>query len=255
MSEVKEIQSHLDIQTLVIAPRQRREIAVGDIDSFRRIAKETTGIRAVLWNEASITLMTGDPSTTITFRPELVPETAMFFQRETKRDRDDIFGVGGGVRVWEGEYEPIKFSKSNLLKFLKAHAFKTSTDIIGKVKEMKINERHTTTETMINLENDDNSRTTEEKELSSNLPPKFSIEMPLVSTPDEIITVNLDFEASLFKVVDRDEYRTNLKTGTYIQLRCVNAREKMHELMLQYANQVPETIPKYYGRLAVAIAN
>ena len=106
---------------------------------------------------------------------------------------------------------------------------------------------------MISLDNDDNSRTTEEKELSSNLPPKFSIEMPLVQTPEKTITVNLDFEAALFKVGDRDEYRTNLKAGTYIQLRCINARERMHELMLQYANQVPESIPKYYGKLAIAL--
>jgi len=252
MDEGKEIQPHLDIQTLVIAPRQRREIAVGDADSFKRIAVQTTGIQAILWNEGSITLMTGDPSTTITFTPELVPDTAMFFMREEKRMGGNPFKENDGIRVWEGDYAPVKFSKANLIRFLKEHAYKSSVDIIGKVKEMKINERRTTTESMISLEDDNNSRTVEEQELTTNLPPKFSIEMPLIQTPEKIITVNLDFEASVVRETDN---WSREKGKNIIQLRCVNARERMHELMLSYTKLVPEAIPKYYGRLAVEIAN
>ena len=249
----KSIVPHLDIQTLVVAPKLRREIAVGDADSFKRIATQTTGIQAVLWNEGSITLMTGDPSTTITFMPELVPDTAMFFMREEKRMGGNPFKEGDGVRVWEGDYSPVRFTKSGLLKFLKDHSFKSSIDIVGKIKEMKINERKTTTESMINLENDDNFRRVEEQELTTNIPAKFSMEMPLVQTPEKIITVNLDFEAQVVR--EKDSWRGDEKGKPLIQLRCVNAREQLHRLMLEYTKLVPETIPKYYGRLAILTSN
>lgn len=235
----------IEIENLVVNPRMRREIAVGDHDSFKRISEETTGISAILWNEECISLVTRDPSTIVTFRPELNPTLAMFFTREEKRMGGNFLDPSSGTRVWEGDYSPIKFTKSNLIKFLKQQTTNASVDLVGKIKEMKIHERHVTTENMISLEDDNNVKSIEEKELTTNIPTKFTLEVPLIQTPDTKYLVTLDFEAQVIK--EEDPYAR--QKGTFIQLRCLNSREVLRKMMFGLISTLPKALPRYYGRL------
>lgn len=241
--------TRIEVENLVVNPREKRELAIGDTESFRRIADETRGIQAVLWNEECIALITKDPSTVITFRPEFNPSVAMFFQREHKRESASLFGSGQiGIRVWEGDYEPIKFTKANLLKFIKKYGLTDNAALAESIQEMKITESKIRTEKMIALD-DDNFSATEEQVVRSNIPTTFSLEVPLIDNGgSETVNATLNFEAMV--TMAENQYGET-KGKKAIQLRCVNAREVLRDLMKGYAANLPQGIPKYYGRLAI----
>lgn len=249
MSDEKGLATRIDVQNLVVNPRMKREIAVGDTDSFTRVAKDTRGISAVLWNESYIALLTNDSATIITFRPEINPTISMFFTRDERRNDRTLTGKEVGVRVWEGDYEPVRFTKSNLLKFLTKYAQHTDNKLVDSVKEMKITERHNTTEKMISLEDDQNFQAQEERTLQTNIPRKFTLELPIIETLTEKVTVPLDFEAQVVANVDR--YDREEKGKKLIELRCLNAREVLRKLMQEYVKKLPKGIPQYYGRLSI----
>ncbi len=240
-----ELKSRIQVETLVVNPRTKREIAIGDTESLLRVTKDTKGICAILWSEEGITLMTKDYSTIITFRPELNQSVIMFFQRENKREHVSLFGDQTGLRVWEGDFEPIKFSKGNLVKFLKKYTIKENEELMKAIQNMKITEHKSRTETMIDLNNDENFSAQEEQVTSTNIPANFTLEVPLIENPLEQAYVSLQFEA---KVTEEEEY--GRKTGKkYIQLRCTNARQILKQIMSDYVNRLPKSIPRYYGRL------
>jgi hypothetical protein len=243
-----ELQSRIEIQNLVVNPSSRREIAIGNIDSFLRVTHDTKGISAILWNEEGITLLTKDYSTVFTFRPELNPSTMMFFCRSEKREHVSFFGQQTGMRVWEGDFEPVKFTKANLLKFLKKYTIKENTELVNAVKEMKITERHTRTETMIDLNDDNNFQASEEQVMQTNIPTKFTLQVPLIENPVEQAYVNLDFEA---QVVQNEDRYSNEKGKKLIQIQCTNARQVLKDVMQDYVGRLPKGIPKYYGRLSI----
>jgi hypothetical protein len=244
----KELATRIDVQNLVVNPRQKREIAIGDTDSFARVAKDTVGISAILWNEGYIALLTKDPSTIISFRPEINESISMFFTRAERRSERDLFGREVGSRVWEGDYEPVRFSKGNLLKFLKQYSQGDSdSKLIESVKEMKITERHSRTEKMISLD-DENFQATEEQIMQTNIPTKFNLELPIIETASEKVSVKLEFEAQVVTNKDRFSEEHGKKL---IELRCVNARKVLHDLMKGYTNLLPNNIPRYYGRLSI----
>ncbi len=243
--EETELSSRINVENLVVNPRTKREIAIGDADSFVRATKDTKGISAILWNEEGLTVLTKDPSTIITFRPELNQSVTMFFMREHKREGTSLFGAQTGCRVWEGDFEPIKFSKGNLVKFLKKYTIKENEELMKAIQNMKITEHKSRTETMIDLNNDENFSAQEEQVTSTNIPANFTLEVPLIENGTEQVYVSLDFEA---KVTEEEEY--GRKTGKkYIQLRCTNARQVLKKIMQDYVNKMPKSIPRYYGRL------
>lgn len=241
-----ELSSRINVENLVVNPRTKREIAIGDADSFLRVTKDTKGISAILWNEEGLTVMTKDPSTIITFRPELNQSVTMFFTREKKREGNGLFGQQTGCRVWEGDFEPIKFTKGNLVKFLKKYTIKENEELMKAIRNMKITEHKSRTETMIDLNNDDNYSAQEEQVTTTNIPANFTLEVPLIENAFEQTYVSLDFEA---KVVQEEDRYSNEKGKKYIQLRCTNARQVLKQVMQEYVNRLPKTIPRYYGRL------
>lgn len=242
------LSTRIDVQTLVVNPRQKREIAIGDTESFTRVAKDTVGISAILWNEACIVLLTKDPSTILTFRPEINPSVGMFFARGEKRMGGNAWTGEIGIRVWEGDFEPVRFTKSYLLKFLKRYTLKENTKLISAVQEMKITEHYARTEKMIELD-DQNFQATEEQVMQTNIPTKFSLEVPLIQGSNEKVYVSLDFEAEV--VTNEDRYDRESKGKKLIQLRCVNGRQVLHDLMKGYTDMLPKEIPRYYGRLSI----
>jgi hypothetical protein len=241
-----ELTSRISVENLVVNPRSKREIAIGDTDSFLRVTKDTKGISAILWNEEGITLMTKDYSTVITYRPELNQSVTMFFQRENKREGKSIFGDQTGMRVWEGNFEPIKFSKGNLVKFLKRYTIKENEALMKAIQNMKITEHKSRTETMIDLSNEDNFSAQEEQITQTNIPANFTLEVPLIENALEQAYVSLEFEA---KVVENTDRYADDKGKKYIQLRCVNARQVLKKVMQEYVDRLPKSIPRYYGRL------
>jgi len=247
MSENKSITPRVTVENLVVNPKTRREIAIGNIESFQKITNDISNISSILWNEEGITLITTDYSTIVTFRPELNPSVSMFFTRSERRESTSLFGKQTGMRVWEGDFEPVKFTKGNLLKFLQQYTIKDKSGLMNSIKEMKIVERHTQTETMIDLD-DENYKTEEERTLQTNIPTKFILEVTLMENPYEKVHVSLEFEA---KVVENNDPFSTEKRKKYIQLQCVNARQVLRDVIQEYVKRLPPNIPKYYGRLSL----
>jgi hypothetical protein len=114
------------------------------------------------------------------------------------------------------------------------------------IQNMKITEHKSRTETMIDLNNDDNYSAQEENITSTNIPANFTLEVPLIENAFEQAYVSLDFEA---KVIVSDEEYGKDKGKKFIQLRCLNARQVLKQIMQDYVSKMPKNIPRYYGRL------
>lgn len=238
------------VDTLVVNPRQQHEVIAGTFADMTRLSDETAikGIALALWNEEEIALVGSDLRPIVRFRPEFNPSVAMFFMRENKRQERSLFGDNDGVRVWEGDYEPVRFTKSSLIKFLKKYAKGAeATAIVESVKSLKVHESTSRTESMISLD-DENYNAMEEQRLETNIPRDFHLEVPLIDTPREQVSVVLQFEASLAKKEDLS-YEERKDVRKFIQLRCVNAREVLSHLMEEYMKKVPERIPRFYGKI------
>lgn len=229
-----------------MATLPRRQIAMGDIGSFVEMAKQTSGIEAVIWNERSISLLTLDPSREITFTPEIEPDTQMFFEREHKREQ---LGFGEvGPRVWEGDFEPVVFTKKDLLTFLKNHTDGTGDDneLVRAVRNMKIRQSRDESELMLDDDSDDVRRVEVEKE-SVNIPKHFTLMMPLT----EGISMEVQFEAGLHKVKKGDYYDKDDGKTKRIDLRAVNARKVLRGLMEVVLARLPGDAPRLYGATQV----
>jgi len=239
--------SPVEIKQLVVSPAPLRMIALGEVKGIVDITdRKKEQIDAIVWNEREIKLILNQGTDLISFQPEFESCSEMFFQREEKRDGMSLFGEEKGVRIWEGDYEPIQFGKSNLIKFLKKYASYFEPEIEKSIKNMKVTERKIEDSEMLSLDDDDNVRTVTEETKNTNIPRSFKAMMPLFGG----FEVELDFEACVTKKTDR---YGNAKNKNVIELRVVNAREAIRQTMEEILNKFPEKIPKYYGRTDVHI--
>jgi hypothetical protein len=227
------------IRNLITSPMAMRRVALGDIAGFRGwIERMRPRIEAVLWNETEITLVTDAPDMEVRFAPEFHPATAMFLAREEKHDRDEQ------VRVWEGEFEPIRFSKTDLLKFLKKNSEYFDPAVQDAIKNLKVTEKKSQDTELIGLEDDENYRNVEEQVQSTNLPSRFHATMPLFGD----LAVNLEFEAKVVPAKDKHGYATE-GNKKQILVRCVNAREELRAAMQRILTGLPGDLPVFYGRM------
>lgn len=240
----------IKIDNLIVNPKTRQEIVVGDLDSLERVSKEITDSTRAVWNEEEIVLMNRDPSMIVRFRPELNPSVAMFFLRDERRRGSNIFGDKNMVRVWEGDYEPVEFTRANLVKFLRAYLKTDDPKLLEAIQNLKVRESHTRTETLIDL-SDDNFEATEKQVSQTNIPAKFTLDLPLIETPvsSQEVVVTMQFEATV--VSKKDDYGREQQNKKVIVLRCLNARQVLRDVMKGFLTQLPETIPKYYGKLNI----
>lgn len=237
------------IDSLIVNPKIRREILLGDIDSLIKISKKTNQIEGIIWNEESITLLTQDPSITIQFKPEFLPTTRVFFRRDDSR-RGGGYGESP-INVWEGEYEPVKFTKANLAKFLRSTIKSDNSELMKAITKFKIRESTARTETMIDM-SDDSYDSQEKVRAETNIPKMFTLELPIIEklSAGREITASLDFEASVETM--KDSYGSEDKKGRkVILLRCLNSRVVMRNVMEGFLKELPENIPRYYGKLGV----
>ena len=218
----------------------REDIAIGDINSFVLVFEKLKDrVEGLIWNEERIELITKDRSTRIMFAPELTPEAELFFQRRHKNhtrydDEDSELRIQEFIHFYDGEYEPVQFSKRSLLKFLKAHVQCFPQDIQEAVKNLKVSQIVTVTEQLLD-EDSDNQRSISDQQVISNLPNSFQMGV----TVTEGHTASLQLEAKPCKI--------DTTRGIGVQLQCTNAREVMRELMEHVIMELPPGIPRYYG--------
>jgi hypothetical protein len=235
----------VQINNLVIQKQEREILAMGDADSFLRYA-DRLNVKAVVWNEKYLAAVTDDRRMLLAYQPELEPTAEMFFMREERRRTRD-FMTGDSIRVWDGEYSAVEFTKGNLIKFLQTYGIKGNDELIKAVKNLRVVEKTETQESMIDLGsgdfNDDNVRTVEEQTSITNIPTKFTIHMQVTQT----FSADLAFEARVTKA--KDEYGSSNKGKRVIELRVTNARDVMRGLMRETLDKLPKNVDQYYGKM------
>lgn len=233
----EQIANPLTIQQLIVSPLPQRKTILGEVADIVDVTKrKEKDIDAIIWNEEQIQLVFNKGNTQVTFKPEFNPCTAMFFKRTTERWSERHWDD----RIWEGEYEPILFQKSKLIQFLKQNSQFFEPEIEDAIKNLKVTESKTEDSEMLSLDDDDNVKTITEEIKTTNIPRNFKATMPLFGG----FEIDLNFEACVTK---KDEGYSKSKKN-YIELKVINAREAIRQVMQMIINQFPEKIPKYYGK-------
>lgn len=231
----------IEIKNLIVSQTPLRKVILGTVDGIVDITKRNEdNVSAIIWNEEQISLFLKESDAEIRFTPEFHPSTQMFFSREEKRNRD-MWDDNAGMRIWEGEYEPIQFQKNQLIKFLNKYSSFFEPEVEQAIKNLKVTRKQSSQAEMLDLA-DDNERTIEETTQSTNLPSVFKAKMPLFDN----FFVDLEFEAKVVKKKDR--YGSE-QSKQVIELRCTNARESLREVMYEILEKFSKDIPKYYGEL------
>ncbi len=239
-----EVARILKIDNLTVSPLPQMRINCGDAVSFVKLAEKTPEIVGVMWNEEKISLMLNDRTTLIQFYPEINPITSVFLQKKDNRRKDNIFGMpNDSPIVWDGEFEPIQFTKSNLIKFLKTQKTSLPDEVMFAIKNMQVTEKKTHDTEMLSLDNDD-ERTIMEETTVTNIPRQFSIDLPV----SENYIGKFQFEVSVVSIKDNYD-RDTKKKG--MLLRCINARSVLRDMMQQITSRLPKEIPLYYGALSL----
>lgn len=231
--------SIIKIENLVVSQLPRQDIALGDARSLVQVFdKLKHRVEGIIWNEDRIEFITSDRSTRIMFAPELTPEAQLFFQRKrphvNRYEDEDCSQMDRLTHFYEGDYEPVAFSKRRLLKFLKEHVTLFPKEIQEAIKNLKVSQIATVSEQLMD-EDSDNLRSVSENQVITNLPNTFTMTLPIT----EGQTAEIDLEATPCKTENRG--------GMGIELQCTNARQVMRELMQHVLAQLPPEIPRYYG--------
>jgi hypothetical protein len=227
----------------VMMPAPRLTLLCGDSKGFVEMANRSTDCKAIIWNEGSISLMGEDRNTLLTFTPEYYPPAAMFFMEHVKlkRDQNDT-----PMRVWEGEFVPIEFSKATLIKFINENASNIvdAGEVIQSIKKMNVMKSKFEGAEMLDTDNDDNHRTVIEEKLTCSVPKSFKIKMPIC----ENMTADLEFTVAVGKKTDR---YGNVTDKTCLVLRCTNARKVLKGMMELILDRLPENVPRIYGKMQI----
>ena len=189
-------------------------------------------IDGIFWNEEylSVRTRTGE---IIRFEPELNSDVQMFFTRKQNyRDRTT------GYVIWDGDYERAKFTKKSLLEWLSRHADEIDEDVRNSIKDMKVSERLDTQ----NISLGDVERTTEDEETRTSIPKNFKAYVNIA----ENWSAEMHFKA--FVARNMDDYGRSQK-GYSIVLELENSRQIKRDLMQFVLGKIPDSIPKYYGKL------
>ena len=226
--------------TLILANPPLLAISCGDQQGFLEIINRTKGIKGIMWNETDIAILMEDRTTVIRYSPQIHPYAMMFFERSNRRSDDE-----DQMKIWDGEFEPVQFTKQNLIKFLNlVEIVDAPKQVIDAIKNMKVLERRLQ-EDSIDLD-ESKQRMVVEESFNTNLPKKFSLLIPV----SEGYIGKFEFEAYVAKRKNKfggiDEHKK------VIVLRCLNARSVLRDRTEQILKQIPQEIPKYYGKMVVS---
>ncbi len=209
--------------------------SAGIIDYCQKSVNE---VKEIYWNEEYLAARTARGEI-IRFQPELNADIEMFFTRKRNR-RDD----NTGYVVWDGDYERAKFTKKSLLEWLSRHTEELDEDVRNAIRDMRVSERLDTQ----NISLGDVERTTEEEEMKSSIPKHFKANTIIA----ENWYAEMHFKA--FVARNTDDYG-HVQKGYNIVLELENARQIKRDLMRFVLGKIPESIPKYYGKLKVLRTN
>jgi hypothetical protein len=209
--------------------------SAGIIDYCQKSVNE---VKEIYWNEEYLAARTARGEI-IRFQPELNADIEMFFTRKRNR-RDD----NTGYVVWDGDYERAKFTKKSLLEWLSRHTEELDEDVRNAIRDMRVSERLDTQ----NISLGDVERTTEEEEMKSSIPKHFKANTIIA----ENWYAEMHFKA--FVARNTDDYG-HVQKGYNIVLELENARQIKRDLMQFVLGKIPESIPKYYGKLKVLRTN
>lgn len=233
----------VEIKNLIVSQAPRSRIAIGRaLDFMDLVDRNKDQIKAIIWNEGHITLLTDDKGTEMMFIPEFHPAATLFFEVESKRDTN-MFSDDFGKKIWEGEFVPVQFTKRNLLKFLTKYASYFDEEVEKAVKNLKVTQKRKSESEMISLDSP-GERTVEEFTEDTNLPSSFTANIPIFDGYE----AELHFEAKVAR--KKDKYGDATK-GNAIEIRCTNAKEALRDVMNHVVGDMPEGIPKYYGAMHV----
>jgi len=230
----------LEIKNLIVSPAPIRRINLGSVDSLvLAVDKLSNNVEGVIWNEYEIALITKD-GMDLRFKPIFDKSTTIFFEDDDKTHRGSWGDPDAGKRIWEGEFKPVLFTKTSLLKYLKEYSGCFDDKIQKSVRELKIKASSSSKELM--LDDDGGSqKNVEEIYQSTNIPKTFTASLPLFDG----IVGKINFEAGVKK-----------KDGkTFIELRCTNAKEVLRSTIEQVLKRLPVSIPTYYGSMRVESGN
>ena len=226
----------IEVKNLIVASVPKQEVVLGSPADIVAITNSRSDVKAIVWSEEELSLMLEDRATAIRFEPEIDQMTREFFKRQKKSHYNDFADIG--VVVWEGDYQPVRFTKANLLKFIATYEADVPQEVKDAIKSLKIKQTNKTDSILISDDDGEGERIMDEEKVVTNLPKKFALNMPIAHG----VSANLEFDA---KVV-RDNYGKGRPT---IELRCTNGRKILQDLMQGILEQFPPSVPKYYGRL------
>lgn len=219
---------------LVNVNRAILSINCGSLEDFVSATTMTAGVKGVVWNEGGITLILNDRYTSVKYEPNIHPLAKIFLEHSSLRGRQ-----------WGGEYEPVKFTKTDLIRFLQTlQVYGGTADIIDLVKDVKMRQsRHE--HDMISLD-EDKSVSVVEESFQSNIPKTFTLKIPV--TPDFV--GEFKFDVSLEKPGDRYD-RGESAGNKIIVLRCTNPLDVLRGNMLHVLDCLPKEIPRLYGQMEI----
>lgn len=215
-------------------------LSLGRDSDFCEMANNSkASIAGIMWNESCVTLVNQNRLVVARYKPELTPVAEMLFEREEKRNNEHM-------RIWEGEFAPVQFSKGDLLKFLKqVEMVDAPKEVIEAIRNMKVTERKELSDT-ISIDGDSTKMVVEET-ATTNIPKQFSCMIPV---SDDFVG-KFEFEAKV--APKKDRYGNDEANKKVIELRVINARQVLKQRMECVVARLPKEIPKYYGRMDVRV--
>lgn len=219
---------------VTVAPPPLLKVHLGDTESLGRYVRTRSDATAAVWDETGLRVILGDAFHVLTYQPEITQEAEQFFRREERRHTKPNGELG--PKIWDGDFEPVKFLRSKLRQFLEAHASDVPPDVVASLSRLKL--------TASDEESGDDGRLVTVSAVKSNFPRRFGVTLEVFPG----VATRLEFEATPCSM--REEYSG--RSGTMgMELRCLNARRVLREAMGAALAELPDGIPRYYGRSPV----
>jgi len=216
---------------LINLNRASLTINCGSMNDFLNATNMCAGIKAAVWNEEGIKLVLSDRYTMVKYEPAIHPMADLFFKKQSRYDNQ-----------WKGNYEPVIFAKTDLLKFLnEVNVVGGTHEIVEAVKNMRLRESRKESE-MISLEEDKSIATIEES-FETNIPKRFTVNIPV--TPDFI--GEFKFEVK----VEKPSERAGEPKSKRISLNCLNPLEIQRAAVKHVLDKLPQEIPRLYGDMKI----
>lgn len=225
-----------DNQAIAVAPVRKMDVNIGTKDDFIKMVnmmKEQHPV--VIYSEEKATIMTGNRATIVHYFPELDPMVEMFFVRSESYESKGPFGMEKGDRIWSGEYEAVKFGKMDLINFFKSVSAEIDEKTMIDLKNTKMKMSQEIKDSFDEQEGRETHQVILET-MKRGHKKRFHANIKVL--PD--VTAEMHFEATLQPAAGN-----NLAYHVIL----INAREILKSIMDGVINDLPEDVPRLYGKV------